>query len=155
MWAEPWLNHEGVHTCMWAGKWVLCLLQDLFKQTKLTLTLTLTWGNCEDSTKGSVETVFDNPKRSKVNKAFSYSSKLSRLKFNSWNCVLPKSNLVNLLDDKKKCVDLWPFGVIKTGYPLFPLGPSCYCCRDYNWDSWVLCIALCASQNVAQQLNCL
>ena len=74
--------------------------------------------------KGSVEKV-DNclwwPQRSKVNKAFSLSSKLLWLKFNSWICVLLISSLVIFLDTS---VDLWPFGIIKNGYLLFPLGPS-------------------------------
>ena len=38
--------------CMWAGQCVLCLLQNLFKQSKLSLTLTLArgkcWGSCSD-----------------------------------------------------------------------------------------------------------
>ena len=38
----------GVHV-MWVGERVLCLLQDLFKQGKSLLTLTLTWGNCKGS----------------------------------------------------------------------------------------------------------
>ena len=48
-----WLNH-GECMYMWAGQWVLHLLQDLFKQGKLSLTLTLTWldvtarGSCND-----------------------------------------------------------------------------------------------------------
>ena len=46
--AEPWLNH-GECMYMWVGQRVLCLLQDLFKQGKLSLTLTLTWGNCKGS----------------------------------------------------------------------------------------------------------
>ena len=62
-------------TCMWAGQRVLDLLQDLFKQGNLSLTLTLTWSDCKGS------------------------------------------------------------------------------CNDYNWGSWALCIALHASQNVAQRLK--
>ena len=46
--AEPWLNH-GEYMYMLAGQWALRLLQDLFKQGKLSLTLTLTWGNCKGS----------------------------------------------------------------------------------------------------------
>ena len=46
--AEPWLNH-GECMYMWAGQRVLRLLRDLFKQGKLSLTLTLTWGNCKGS----------------------------------------------------------------------------------------------------------
>ena len=46
--AEPWLNH-GECMYMWAGQRVLHLLQDLFKQGKLSLTLTLTWGDCKGS----------------------------------------------------------------------------------------------------------
>ena len=69
-------------------------------------------------------TIFDEPKRSKVNEAFSLSSKLLWLKFNSWTCVLLKSSLVIFLDTKKCNVDLWPFGIIKNGFLLFPLGPS-------------------------------
>ena len=34
---------------MWAGQLVLHLLQDLFKQGKLSVTLTLTWGDCKGS----------------------------------------------------------------------------------------------------------
>ena len=43
-----WLNH-GECMYMWAGQRVLHLLQDLFKQGKLSLTLTLTWGDCKGS----------------------------------------------------------------------------------------------------------
>ena len=77
-------------------------------------------------------TVFDDSKgqRSKVNKAFSLSSKPLWLKFNSWICVLLKSSLVIFLDTKKCSVDLWPFGIIKNGYPLFPLGPSIGACGN-------------------------
>ena len=35
--------------CMWAGQQVLGLLQDLFKRSKLSLTLALTWSNCKGS----------------------------------------------------------------------------------------------------------
>ena len=31
------LNHAEVHVAMWAGQRVLCLLQNLFKQSKLSL----------------------------------------------------------------------------------------------------------------------
>ena len=47
--AESWLNHGRVHGCMWAGQQVLSLLQNLFKQSKLSLRLTLargkSWGS--------------------------------------------------------------------------------------------------------------
>ena len=53
-----WLNHGWTmakscrSACMWAGQRVLCLLQNLFKQSKLSLTLTLArakcWGSCSD-----------------------------------------------------------------------------------------------------------
>ena len=56
--AAPWLNHGWTmakscrNACMWAGQRVLCLLQNLFKQSKLSLTLTLArakcWGSCSD-----------------------------------------------------------------------------------------------------------
>ena len=46
--AEPWLNHGRVH--VWQQ--VLSLLQNLFKQSKLSLRLTLArgkcWGSCSD-----------------------------------------------------------------------------------------------------------
>ena len=53
-----WLNHGWTmaklcrSACMWAGQRVLCLLQNLFKQSKLSLTLTLArgkrWGSFSD-----------------------------------------------------------------------------------------------------------
>ena len=46
--AEPWLNHEEC-MYMWAGQRALRILHDLFKQGKLSLTLTLTCGNCKGS----------------------------------------------------------------------------------------------------------
>ena len=49
---EPWLNHAEVHVAMWAGQRVLCLLQNLFKQNKLSLPPILArdkcWGSCSD-----------------------------------------------------------------------------------------------------------
>ena len=77
--------------------------------------------------KGSVEkgiTVFDDPKRSKVNKAFSSSNKFSRLKFNSWNCVLLKFSLVVLLGNKNSLLNFDLLRLSKTAIPIFPLGPS-------------------------------
>ena len=56
-------------------------------------------------------TIFDDPKRSKVNEAFLLSNKLLWLKFNSWIYVLLKPNLFIFLDTKKCSVDLWPFGI--------------------------------------------
>ena len=48
--AEPWLNHIGsACICMWPEQRVLRLLQDLFRQGKLSLTLALTWGNSRGS----------------------------------------------------------------------------------------------------------
>ena len=48
--AEPWLNHgECMCMYMWAGQRVLHLLQDLFNQGKLSLMLTVTWGDCKGS----------------------------------------------------------------------------------------------------------
>ena len=67
-------------------------------------------------------TVFDEPKRSKVNKAFS-SNKLSRLKFNSWNCVLLKFSLVVLLGNKNSLLTFDLLRLSKTVIP-FSTGPS-------------------------------
>ena len=65
-------------------------------------------------------TVFDDPKRSKVNEAFSLSSKLLWLKFNSWICVLLKSSLVIFLDTKKNVVLTFDLlGLSKTVIPFF------------------------------------
>ena len=64
-------------------------------------------------------TDFDDPKRSKVNKAFSLSSKLLWLKFNSWICVLLKSSLVIFLDTKKCRLTFDLLGLSKTVIPFF------------------------------------
>ena len=49
---EPWLAKSCKSACMWAGQHDLCLIQNLFKQSKLSLMLTLArgkcWGNCRD-----------------------------------------------------------------------------------------------------------
>ena len=42
---------------MWAGQQVLRLLQDLFKQGKLLLTLTLSFGDTQYRQKGGLQTV--------------------------------------------------------------------------------------------------
>ena len=64
-------------------------------------------------------TVFDDSKRSKVNKAFSLWSKLLWLKFNSWICVLLKSSLVIFLDTKMLLLTFDLLGLSKTVIPFF------------------------------------
>ena len=64
-------------------------------------------------------TVFDDSKRSKVNEAFSLSSKLLWLKFNSWICVLLKSSLVIFLDTKKLLLTFDLLGLSKPVIPFF------------------------------------
>ena len=64
-------------------------------------------------------TVFDDPKRSKVNKAFSSSNKFSRLKFNSWNCVLLKFSLVVLLGNRNSLMTFDLLRLSKTVIPFF------------------------------------
>ena len=62
-------------------------------------------------------TVFNDPKRSKVNKAFASSNKFSRLKFNSWNCVRPKSSLVVLLGNRNS---LMTFDLLRLSKTVIP-----------------------------------
>ena len=70
-------------------------------------------------------TVFDDPKRSNVNKAVSLSSKLLWLTFNSWICVLLKSSLVIFLDTKNVVLTFDLLGLSKTVIP-FSTGPFNY-----------------------------
>ena len=71
------------------------------------------------------------PQRSKVNKAFSASNKFSRLKFNSWNCVLLKFGLVVLLGNRNS---LMTFDLLRLSKWLSPFstGPFNYSFISYT-----------------------
>ena len=45
--AKMWHGIVYLNHGMWVGQWAPCLLQDPFKQSKLSLKLTLTMGNCK------------------------------------------------------------------------------------------------------------
>ena len=74
-------------------------------------------------------TGFGNPKRSKVNEAFSLSSKLSMLKFNSWNGVLLKFSLI-FLDYKNSSLTFDLLRSSKTLVPFFHWALQfVWCCK--------------------------
>ena len=91
------------------------------------------WNNWRAQWKKGI-TVFDESKRSKVNEAFSLSSKLLWLKFNSWICVLLKSSLVIFLDTKKLLLTFWDY---QKRLSPFSTGP-------FNWTQSIslLCSSL-------------
>ena len=69
-------------------------------------------------------TVFDNPKRSKVNTTFLVSRKITRLDFNSTQTQLLNFSHNSLLDNKNASLTFDLLGSSWNGYPLFPLSPS-------------------------------
>ena len=69
-------------------------------------------------------TVFDNLKRSKVNKEFLLPCKTTRLNFNSTQFQLLNFSLESLFEDENALLTFDLLEVIENGYPPFPLSPS-------------------------------